>query len=367
MGRKLSRVQKAGALIPMAVLVGGWAVAVGNTGLASAIVSSDNGIPEVPATAMDQPSVARAASTSLGSLGALDPQAGLSGALATLSTNGIPTAALYAYHHAESVLADADPSCHLSWNLLAGIGRVETNHGRSDGNALNSDGIAQPGISGPNMGPMQLSAATFKAVAIDADTDGQKNPQDIDDAATAAGIFLCSGQGDLSTDSGARSAVKRYGGEASFVDSVMQFSTAYANGQYSQTPDGYSTSTILTSASLDQTLTSEEREENKKHEEDTVKQREEDKKRDEERSRQRARNIAKNNNGGGDSNNNGGGNDGDGGGNGGGGGHNDPVGDTVKGVTDTVNKTLKDTGDTVNKTLKDTGDAVNKLLGGKKN
>lgn len=366
MGRKLSRLQKAGALVPMALLVGGWAVAVGNTGLASALSEGEPGIPEVPATALDQPAVVQSTGGVPG--GALDPQAGLSGALETLSTNGIPSAALYAYHHAESVLADADPTCHLPWNLVAAVGRVESNHGRVDGNVLTADGLAQPGITKPEVGPMQLSTDTFDAVAIDADGDGQKNPQDIDDAATAAGIFLCSGTGDLSTDSGARAAVARYGSGADYVDSVMQISAGYANGQYSQTPDGFTTSPILTSAAEDMTKTPQERTEAKKHEEDTVKAREEAQKRRLARVQKRARgDNGGNKSSDGGSHNDGGGSNGDNGGGGGdgngGGGGNKSLQDTVKNTTNTVNDTVKNTTDSVNDTVKKTTDGVKKLLG----
>jgi hypothetical protein len=351
---RLSRVQKAGALIPMGILVSGWAVAVGNTGLANATADGENAIPEVPATALDQPAVARSTA------GGLDPQAGLSGAMATLSTNGIPSAALYAYKHAETVLADADPACHLPWNLVAAIGRVESNHGRIQGNALSADGVAQPGISKPALGPMQLTQGTFDTVSIDSDGDGAKNPQDIDDAATAAGIFLCSGEGDLSSDADARAAVARYGDGKKYVNSVMKISASYANGQFSQTPDGFSTSTILTSMAYDRTLTAEERESAKRSEDE----KEESRQRDERNRRNRATNRGTNqttsggessNDGGSDDGGDGGGNDGGGDGGGSGG---DPVQETVKNLQETV----KDTTDSVNETVKKTTDSVNETV-----
>ena len=68
--------------------------------------------------------------------------------VATSSTNGIPSAALAAYQRAETVINAADKSCHLSWQLVAAIGRVESDHGRYGGNALDADGLAQPGILG---------------------------------------------------------------------------------------------------------------------------------------------------------------------------------------------------------------------------
>jgi len=106
---------------------------------------------------------------------------------------------------------------------------------------------------------MQFIPGTWSNVGVDSDNDGKKNPQDIDDAATAAGIYLCAGAGDLSSDGGARSAVHRYNHSNSYVDLVMKISAAYAAGDFSQSPDGYPSSSIITSQSNDQTLSPKQR------------------------------------------------------------------------------------------------------------
>ncbi|MET1061466.1 MAG: lytic murein transglycosylase, partial [Aeromicrobium sp.] len=286
--RKLTRWQKASALVPMAVLVGAWGAALGNQGLATASGGIDEAdIPAVPTTAIEQP--ASVQETPLG----VDPKAGTTGTVKTLSTNGIPSAALFAYRRAETLLAKADESCKLPWNLVAAIGRVESNHGRSNGNSLTADGLAKPGIYGIALdgsngtakisdtdkgaldknsvydravGPMQFIPGTWKTVGVDSDNDDKKNPQDIDDAATAAGIYLCAGSGDLSTSDDAASAVKRYNHSDSYVDLVLKISAAYARGDFSQSPNGTSTSPILTSSSYDQTLTPTQRAKAKKAE-----------------------------------------------------------------------------------------------------
>ncbi|MGI9083708.1 MAG: lytic transglycosylase domain-containing protein [Aeromicrobium sp.] len=264
----------------MAVLVGAWGAALTNSGLATAAGGADTDvIPDVPATAFEQPATVQK------SPGGIDPRAGADGAVSTLSTNGIPSAALYAYRRAETLLSKADKSCKLPWNLVAAIGRVESNHGRSNGNALSADGLAQPGIFGVPLdgkgvakisdsdqgefdkdtvwdravGPMQFIPGTWSSVGVDSDNDGKKNPQDIDDAATGAGIYLCAGSGDLSTDPDARTAVHRYNRSDSYVDLVMKISSAYANGDFSQSPDGFPSSSIITSTSNDQTLTPKQR------------------------------------------------------------------------------------------------------------
>jgi len=284
MARQLSRLQKASALVPMAVLVGAWGAALTNSGLATAAGGSDaDVIPDVPTNPFDQPATVQK------SPGGIDPRAGADGAVSTLSTNGIPSAALYSYRRAETLLSKADKSCKLPWNLVAAIGRVESNHGRSNGNALSAEGLAQPGIFGAPLngngvakitdtdngsldndtvwdravGPMQFIPGTWANVGVDSDNDGKKNPQDIDDAATAAGIYLCAGTDDVSTDQGARAAVHRYNHSDSYVDLVMKISAAYAAGDFSQTPDGFPSSAIITSTSNDQTLTPKQRQQAK--------------------------------------------------------------------------------------------------------
>ncbi|MDQ1652659.1 MAG: hypothetical protein QOI35_1859, partial [Cryptosporangiaceae bacterium] len=65
-----------------------------------------------------------------------------------LSRLGIPQVALQAYAYAELVIGRTQPSCKLSWTLLAGIGSVESNHGRHAGAKLQQDGTSIPKIVG---------------------------------------------------------------------------------------------------------------------------------------------------------------------------------------------------------------------------
>jgi hypothetical protein len=110
---------------------------------------------------------------------------------------------------------DAAAACPgLSWTVLAGIGKIESNHGRSD----------LPGVhSGQNsagaMGPMQFLAGTWAAF-------GQSgNVYDPIDAIPAAAHYLCSnGAGDPSK---LRDAVWHYNHANWYVDQVLGWAQKY--------------------------------------------------------------------------------------------------------------------------------------------
>lgn len=169
----------------------------------------------------------------------------------------IPAVALAAYQRAESLIGSADDRCHLSWQLLAAIGRVESDHGRFDGSALDEDGRTSPAIIGPALngkrrttlirdtdaglldgdvdfdhavGPMQFIPSTWAVVGVDADSDGARDPQDIDDAALGAAVYLCSGEEDLDTPLGLRAAIQRYNHSAAYIDQVVSVMKGYLAG-----------------------------------------------------------------------------------------------------------------------------------------
>src|ERR1700689_1504081 len=60
---------------------------------------------------------------------------------------GIPGMALAAYRNAERMMATGDPGCGISWNLLAGIGRIESGH--ANGGDTHARGTAVRPIYGP--------------------------------------------------------------------------------------------------------------------------------------------------------------------------------------------------------------------------
>jgi hypothetical protein len=166
----------------------------------------------------------------------------------------IPQVALQAYGYAELVLADSTPTCHLSWTTLAGIGKVESNHGSRNGAILYPDGQALPAIVGAALdgkdgrakiadtdagaldndrawdhavGPMQFIPSTWRTQAVDADNDNIRNPNDIDDAALAAANYLCSNGRDLTTPVGWRDAVAAYNIPDSYRQQVFDAANTY--------------------------------------------------------------------------------------------------------------------------------------------
>ena len=84
---------------------------------------------------------------------------------------------------------------------------------------------------------MQFIPSTWSVVGVDADGDAKRNPQDIDDAALASAVYLCSGSDDLSTIAGQRAAVYRYNHSSSYVDLVLLVMQAYAEGDYTAVPN----------------------------------------------------------------------------------------------------------------------------------
>ncbi|MFB9321117.1 lytic transglycosylase domain-containing protein [Cryptosporangium minutisporangium] len=180
-----------------------------------------------------------------------DRLASWAGALRQL---GIPAVALQAYGYAEAVLATAKPRCRLSWTLLAGIGAVESNHGRYGGATLRPDGTTSRPIIGVPLaggvgvelirdtdggtldgdrtydraiGPMQFLPTTWRAWAVDADGNNRADPYDIDDAALAAGYYLCAGDQNLATGAGWSSAVFSYNRVPAYVERVYQVADSY--------------------------------------------------------------------------------------------------------------------------------------------
>jgi hypothetical protein len=169
----------------------------------------------------------------------------LAAASPPLPVSGIPTRALAAYRQA----AELAGCPGLRWELLAGIGWIESGHGSTAGASLNPEtGEVTPWIFGPPLdgraggraisiatwsgwwgltgawqravGPMQFLPATFTAWAVDGDLDGVVNPHDIDDAAVTAAHYLCGPSHRIDDE---RAAVLRYNHSAAYAERVLAY------------------------------------------------------------------------------------------------------------------------------------------------
>ena len=111
-------------------------------------------------------------------------------------------------------------SCPLPWEVLAAVGKVESDHGRSQ----------RPGVrSGANaagaMGPMQFLAATWAAYGVDADGDGTADQYGAVDSIWGAARYLCAnGAGDPAR---LRSAIWHYNHDDAYVDHVLAVAARY--------------------------------------------------------------------------------------------------------------------------------------------
>jgi len=161
----------------------------------------------------------------------------------------MPPVALSAYQTAQIELFRTDPSCHLAWEDVAGIGRVESDNGQTWGAAarVTANGTLFPPIYGPPLngqngnesmpvphggwvraeGPMQFLPATWAEYAQDANGDGQRNPQNFYDAALTTGVFLCTNGGNMNSHADLTAAVLAYNHSDAYVALVESWITFY--------------------------------------------------------------------------------------------------------------------------------------------
>jgi membrane-bound lytic murein transglycosylase B len=168
----------------------------------------------------------------------------------------IPERTLRAYAQAEIQLRSRTPKCQLTWAILAGVGRVESHHGRFGGTTIGSDGRLSPPIIGVALdgspgvraikdtdagrldgdqlwdravGAMQFLPSTWAKWGARASEDGQPpDPQHVDDAALSAARFLCASGGDLATGKGWWKAVLTYNDSVAYGRDVFSAADAYA-------------------------------------------------------------------------------------------------------------------------------------------
>jgi membrane-bound lytic murein transglycosylase B len=180
-----------------------------------------------------------------------------------LDAGGIPEVAVEAYQRAAVTLAVSDAACRLPWQLLAAIGRVESDNGQFGGAVLLPDGYGTQPIYGipldgrdgvalirdtdggkldgdPNfdraVGPMQFIPSTWAEYGVDGNDDGKKDPNNIFDAALAAADYLCAGGGDLANPAQETAAVLSYNDADEYAHVVLTLAASYERGDFATSP-----------------------------------------------------------------------------------------------------------------------------------
>ncbi len=199
--------------------------------------------------------------------GSASPSPGTSGSsgsqAAPTGGAGIPAIVLAAYRRAEATLARTRPGCHLPWQLLAAIGQVES--GQAEGGDVDLAGTTLHRILGPVLaggrfadipdtddgrwdgdpvhdravGPMQFIPSTWATWGADGNGDGVKDPDNVFDAALAAGDYLCAAGGDLSVPANMRRAILGYNHSDAYVRTVESWYTYFLKGVH-EVPDSAS-------------------------------------------------------------------------------------------------------------------------------
>ncbi|MFJ5724344.1 lytic murein transglycosylase [Streptomyces sp. NPDC093149] len=167
---------------------------------------------------------------------------------------GIPATVLAAYRKAESALGRTDPGCHLPWQLLAAIGKVES--GQAGGGRVDAHGTTLSPILGPVLdgagfanipdtdngvydgdttydravGPMQFIPSTWAHWGRDGNGDGRRDPNNVYDAALAAGYYLCAGARDLSVKGDLDRAILSYNHSDTYLRTVLSWLEFYRKG-----------------------------------------------------------------------------------------------------------------------------------------
>jgi cell wall-associated NlpC family hydrolase len=108
----------------------------------------------------------------------------------------------------------------IPWQLLAGIGKVECDHGQSPDPACSQEGVTNSAGAG---GPMQFLAATWQTYGIDADGNGSADRWDPVDAVFSAANYLrASG-----APENIPAAVYAYNHSQAYVNEVLGWATLY--------------------------------------------------------------------------------------------------------------------------------------------
>ncbi|WP_370064391.1 lytic murein transglycosylase [Streptacidiphilus sp. MAP5-3] len=180
--------------------------------------------------------------------------AGAAGGATVADGSRIPLIVWDAYRSAQHSVAASDPGCRMEWTVLAGIGQVES--GQADNGNVTADGTTRTAILGPLLdgtggnaaipapgggwvravGPMQFLPSTWAVWGADGNGDGIADPNNIYDAALAAGRYLCAGGRDLAIAADLDAAILSYNDSANYLATVTAWITYYAHASQSGQP-----------------------------------------------------------------------------------------------------------------------------------
>jgi hypothetical protein len=185
-------------------------------------------------------------------------------AAATAERTGVPARALQAYGGAELAQRAATPGCRLSWTTVAGIARVESDHGGLGRAVLDADGVPRPRIVGVPLdgssgvreildtdggvldddtlydravGPLQFLPTTWETYGADGDGDGVRDPHQIDDAARGAAAYLCAEGRDTADGAGWWDGVLTYNRSGEYARLVWAAADRYATAPQASNSD----------------------------------------------------------------------------------------------------------------------------------
>lgn len=175
----------------------------------------------------------------------------------------IPAVAYDAYLNAAGQAPTITDSCRVEWEVLAGIGQVESRHGRMTGDhRLASDGDVIPPIRGRAldgtrgtqtivdtdggeldgddewdraMGPLQFIPTTWRELGRDGNDDGTADPDNLYDASLTAVAHLCLREpGDYDDRGQLRRALIAYNASGRYADDVLAWVDRYQEGPLSE-------------------------------------------------------------------------------------------------------------------------------------
>ena len=212
-------------------------------------LSTDAAAPAFATQALPPPEAAALAGPGL--IDRVDPQ----WAADTAAATRIPREALLAYAGAALGAVENFPECTIGWNTLAGIGKVESDHGRHGGGVVGPSGHIEPLIFGVPLtggdvenipdtdggefdgtaefdraiGPMQIIPQTWRSWPADGNGDGVPDPHNIYDAAIAAANYLCHAESDWVSPDGWRAGVAAYNTHPEYAAAVASAAQDYAD------------------------------------------------------------------------------------------------------------------------------------------